>query len=96
MNIELRDIQFSYGPVRALTGVSVSIGEGACGLLGPNGAGKSTLLRILLGFLRADRGEGQVLGHDIRKDPYAIRRLVGYMPEDDCLIPGMDAVTFTS
>ena len=96
MNIELRDIQFSYGPVRALTGVSVSIGEGACGLLGPNGAGKSTLLRILLGFLRADRGEGQVLGHDIRKDPFAIRRLVGYMPEDDCLIPGMDAVTFTS
>ena len=96
MNIELRDIQFSYGPVRALTGVSVSIGEGACGLLGPNGAGKSTLLRILLGFLRADRGEGQVLGHDIRKDPYAIRRLVGYMPEDDCLSPGMDAVTFTS
>jgi ABC-2 type transport system ATP-binding protein len=96
MNIDLRDIQFSYGPVRALSGVTVRISDGACGLLGPNGAGKSTLLRILLGFLRPDRGEGLVLGYDIRKDPFAIRRLVGYMPEDDCLIPGMDAVTFTA
>jgi ABC-2 type transport system ATP-binding protein len=96
MNIELRDVHFCYGPVLALDGVSVEIGEGACGLLGPNGAGKSTLLRILLGFLKPDRGEGEILGHDILKDPFAIRRLVGYMPEDDCLIPGMDAVTFTA
>jgi ABC-2 type transport system ATP-binding protein len=96
MNIELQDIKFSYGPVRALDGVSVRVENGACGLLGPNGAGKSTLLRILLGFLRPDHGQGHVLGHDIRKDPFAVRRLVGYMPEDDCLIPGMDAVTFTS
>jgi len=95
-SLELRDIAFSYGPVRALQGVTVRIEEGACGLLGPNGAGKSTLLRILLGFLRPDGGEGQVLGHDIRKDAFGIRRLVGYMPEDDCFLPGMDAVTFTA
>ena len=96
MNIELKDIHFSYGPVKALDGVDLSIGEGACGLLGPNGAGKSTLLRILLGFLRPDRGEGRILGRDILHDQFAIRRLVGYMPEDDCLIPGLDAVTFTA
>jgi len=65
MNIELKDIHFSYGSVKALDGVDLSIGEGACGLLGPNGAGKSTLLRILLGFLRPDRGEGRILGRDI-------------------------------
>jgi len=96
MNIELKDIRFRYGSIQALDGVNLAVGQGACGLLGPNGAGKSTLLRILLGFLRPDRGEGLVLGHDIRRDPFTIRRLVGYMPEDDCLVPGLDAVTFTA
>jgi len=96
MNIELQDVRFSYGPVKALEGVTLQIGEGACGLLGPNGAGKSTLLKVLLGFLRPDTGEGVVLGHDIRKDSFGIRRVVGYMPEDDCFIPGLDAVAFTS
>jgi len=96
MNIELQDVRFSYGPVRALDGVTLEIGEGACGLLGPNGAGKSTLLKILLGFLVPSAGEGLVLGHDIRKDSFGIRRVVGYMPEDDCFIPGLDAVSFTA
>jgi len=96
MNIELTDIHFNYGQITALDGVDLALGEGACGLLGPNGAGKSTLLRILLGFLCPQSGEGTVLGHDIKRDQFQIRRSVGYMPEDDCLIPGMDAVTFTS
>jgi ABC-2 type transport system ATP-binding protein len=96
MNIELKDIRFHYGKITALDGVDLTLGEGACGLLGPNGAGKSTLLRILLGFLNPAQGEGRVLGYDIRKDQFLIRRFVGYMPEDDCLIPGMDAVTFTA
>ncbi|HNQ79809.1 MAG: ABC transporter ATP-binding protein [Acidobacteriota bacterium] len=96
MNIELRDVRFSYGPIRALDGVTLQIGEGACGLLGPNGAGKSTLLKVLLGFLRPEAGEGLVLGHDIRKDSFGLRRVVGYMPEDDCFIPGLDAVSFTA
>jgi ABC-2 type transport system ATP-binding protein len=72
------------------------LGEGAVGLLGPNGAGKSTLLRILLGFLVPERGEGRVLDYDIRREQAMIRRSVGYMPESDCFIAGMDAVTFTS
>jgi ABC-2 type transport system ATP-binding protein len=96
MAIELQDISFSYGAVRALDAVSIDIGDGAVGLLGPNGAGKSTLLRILLGFLTPEKGEGRVLGLDIRRERSEIRRLVGYMPEDDCFIPGMDAVTFVS
>jgi len=96
MNIELKDIRFHYGKITALDGVDLTLGEGACGLLGPNGAGKSTLLRILLGFLNPAQGGGRVLGYDIRKDQFLIRRSVGYMPEDDCLIPGMDAVTFTA
>jgi len=95
-NIELKDIAFSYGRIRALQGVSLVLGSGATGLLGPNGAGKSTLLRILLGFLVPEHGQGQVLGYDIRTQQPEIRRRVGYMPEDDCFLPGMDAVTFTS
>ncbi|MBM3296820.1 MAG: ABC transporter ATP-binding protein [Candidatus Aminicenantes bacterium] len=96
VSIELRDIGFRYGRVEALRGVSFALGRGATGLLGPNGAGKSTLLRILLGFLRPDTGGGRVLGYDIVREQAQIRRRVGYMPEDDCLLPGMDAVTFTS
>jgi ABC-2 type transport system ATP-binding protein len=96
MSIEVRDLHFRYGRITALDGVSVRIGEGAVGLLGPNGAGKSTLLRILLGFLVPERGEGKVLDYDIRREQPQIRRSVGYMPESDCFIAGMDAVTFTA
>jgi ABC-2 type transport system ATP-binding protein len=96
MSIEVKDLRFSYGKVVALDGVTVRVGEGAVGLLGPNGAGKSTLIRILLGFLIPQSGEGTVLGHDIRRDQPMIRRSVGYMPEDDCFVAGMDAVTFTA
>jgi ABC-2 type transport system ATP-binding protein len=96
MIAEISDLHFSYGSVRALNGINLNLGEGAVGLLGPNGAGKSTLLRILLGFLAPQHGSGRVLGYDIRLEQDRLRRCVGYMPEDDCLIPGMDAVTFTS
>ncbi len=96
MSIEVKDLSFRYGPIQALDGVTMSLGEGAVGLLGPNGAGKSTLLRILLGFLVPEKGEGRVLDYDIRRDQAMIRRSVGYMPESDCFIAGMDAVTFTS
>jgi len=96
MSIEIRDIHFSYGKVKALNGVDLKLPQGAIGLLGPNGAGKSTLIRILLGFLSPDRGGGKVLDYDIKDQQSEIRRYVGYMPEDDCFIPGMDAVSFTS
>jgi ABC-2 type transport system ATP-binding protein len=96
MSVEVKDIYFSYGKVRALQGVDIDLPQGAVGLLGPNGAGKSTLIRILLGFLTPESGEGRVLGYDIRTQQAMIRRYVGYMPEDDCFIPGMDAVSFTS
>jgi ABC-2 type transport system ATP-binding protein len=96
MSIEINDLHFSYGKVKALSGIGLDLEEHSIGLLGPNGAGKSTLLRILLGFLTPDSGEGKVLGYDIKEQQSLIRRYVGYLPEDDCFIPGMDAVTFTS
>ena len=96
MSIEVKDLHFSYGKIKALDGIDLNLSQGAIGLLGPNGAGKSTLLRILLGFLPPERGEGKVLGYDIKSQQPMIRRFVGYLPEDDCFIPGMDAVSFSS
>ncbi len=96
MSIEVKDIHFSYGRIKALDGVDMELSEGAVGLLGPNGAGKSTLIRILLGFLIPQRGEGRIFDLDIKSQQSMIRRYIGYMPEDDCFIPGMDAVSFTS
>ncbi len=96
MSIEVKDLHYSYGKRKALDGVDLDLPQGAIGLLGPNGAGKSTLLRILLGFLVPDKGEGRILDYDIKHEQSSIRRFVGYMPEDDCFIPGLDAVSFTS
>jgi ABC-2 type transport system ATP-binding protein len=96
MSVEIKDLHFSYGKLKALEGVDLSLPSGAIGLLGPNGAGKSTLLRILLGFLKPEKGEGRVLGYNIKTQQRMIRRYVGYMPEDDCLITNVDAVAFTS
>ncbi len=95
MSIQVNNLHFQYGDVNALQGVDLNLTGGAVGLLGPNGAGKSTLIRILLGFLKPDKGEGKVLGYDILKDQALLRRKIGYMPENDCLIPEMDAVSFT-
>ncbi len=96
MIADVKKLTYSYGQVLALDNVDMDIPEGAIGLLGPNGAGKSTLIRILLGFLPPDKGIGHVLGYDIQSQQKEIRKHVGYMPEDDCFIPGMDAVSFTS
>jgi ABC-2 type transport system ATP-binding protein len=66
------------------------------GLLGPNGAGKSTMLKALLGFVVPDRGRMLVLGCDVAASPLEIRARVGYMPESDAHIPGMNAVSFVA
>ncbi len=83
-----------FGRVVALRDLDVTIGDGVTGLVGANGAGKSTLIKILLGLLRPTSGTAQVLGHDIAAEAPAIRRVVGYMPEHDCLPPDVSASEF--
>jgi len=91
--IQVEDLTITYGRSRALDAVSASFPAGALGLLGPNGAGKSSLLKALLGFLTPARGRARVLGMDVATRPLDIRQKVGYMPEIDCHIPGLNAVS---
>jgi ABC-2 type transport system ATP-binding protein len=70
--------RFAGGTVRALDSVSLEIATGTVlGLLGPNGAGKTTVVRILSTILAADSGSAAVLGHDVRAQPDAVRRVIG-------------------
>jgi ABC-2 type transport system ATP-binding protein len=93
MLIDLENVTKTYGKVTALRGLSVALPEGAIGLLGPNGAGKTTMIRTLLGLIAIDSGQGQVLGMDIRAQRLAVRQAAGFVPEDECLFPGMNGVS---
>ncbi len=90
--ITLQNIVKNYRRHRALDGIDLEIKPGITGLLGPNGAGKSTLIKMILGLVRLTSGTGTVLGYRIYKDARKIRNDIGYMPEDDCYIPGMSGV----
>jgi ABC-2 type transport system ATP-binding protein len=79
--IVLENLSKSYGPQKALDGLSLTLREGAVtGLLGPNGAGKTTLLSILLGILAKDRGRVVVGGYDLDERLEDVRRI-------SCLVP---------
>ncbi len=93
--IDLKNISFKYGKLKALDKISLNLGSGIYGLLGPNGAGKSTLIKTILGFLKPYEGEGEIFGYDLN-NVREIRKRIGYMPENDSLILGLDGITFVS
>ena len=73
--IETRGLVKHFGATRALNGVDLSIRRGSVyGLLGPNGAGKTTIIRILATLLHPTAGTATVLGHDVVREPDAVRR----------------------
>jgi ABC-2 type transport system ATP-binding protein len=94
--VELEGVTVVYGAQRALQDVTARFAAGAVGLLGPNGAGKSTMIKSLLGFVRPAAGRMRVLGYDAAVSALDIRARVGYMPESDAHIPGMNAVSFVA
>src|SRR4030088_3573435 len=94
--VPLEGVTVTYGTNRAMRDVTSSFAAGAVGLLGPNGAGKSTMIKTLLGFIVPERGRMRVLGYDVAEAPLEIRARVGYMPETDAHIPGMNAVSFVA
>jgi ABC-2 type transport system ATP-binding protein len=81
--VQLEEVSRRFGDVRAVDKVTLSIEKGEIfGLLGPNGAGKSTALNLLTGLLRLDTGRATVLGHDVRREPMAVKRSIGVVPQE--------------
>lgn len=81
--VSVNDVSKSFGHKMALNGVSFEIPSGQiCGLLGPNGAGKTTLFRLLMGILKATSGEILVAGMDAFEDRVAVKRVIGFLPDE--------------
>ena len=88
--IHIAGLRKSFGRTRALDGLDLSVTTGDVhGFLGPNGAGKTTTLRILLGLVRADSGQAQLLGGDPWRDAVGLHRRLAYVPGDVTLWPDL-------
>ncbi|HEY1792641.1 MAG TPA: ATP-binding cassette domain-containing protein [Opitutaceae bacterium] len=95
--IEVNGLVKNYGHKRAVDGVSFSVKRGdILGFLGPNGAGKSTTMKMITGYVRPDSGTAKVDGIDVMRDPVAVKRRVGYLPENAPAYPEMTVGEFLS
>lgn len=93
--IELYGFGKDYGDFTAVESLNLKIEAGEMfGFIGPNGAGKSTTIRYLATLLKASRGDATVNGHSVNKDPMAVRRSIGYMPDDFGVYDGMKVWEF--
>lgn len=92
MQLTIRNLNKTYpNGVRALQDVSLDIPTGMYGLLGPNGAGKSTLMRTLATLQDADSGSANLGDIDVLKDKDAVRRALGYLPQEFGVYPRISA-----
>jgi ABC-2 type transport system ATP-binding protein len=93
--IEVSHFTKRYGEFVAVDDLSFSIGKGEIfGFIGPNGAGKSTTIRFLATLLRPTMGEASIAGHSVTEDPMAVRRVIGFMPDDFGVYDGMKVWEF--
>jgi len=92
LSVTLQDFTIKYGDLTAVDVITATFAHGSTGLLGPNGAGKSSLIKGLLGLVDIFSGSASILGRDVKLERKAIRQIIGYMPEDDCLIPGLTGI----
>jgi ABC-2 type transport system ATP-binding protein len=93
--IEVINFTKRYGDFVAVDDLSFTIGQGEVfGFIGPNGAGKSTTIRFLATLLRPSGGEGRVAGHSVVSEPMAVRRVIGFMPDDFGVYDGMKVWEF--
>jgi ABC-2 type transport system ATP-binding protein len=92
--IELDSLAVDIGGRRILHDLKCTLSARTIGLLGPNGAGKSTLINALIGFHPPAQGTARIFGQDVRTGIRQIRKLTGYMPENDAFIAAMSAVSY--
>lgn len=85
MSIVVESLTKVYGSQKAVDNITFSANPGVLGFLGPNGAGKSTTMKILTCFIPQTGGKASVCGFDIEKEPLAVKRSIGYLPESNPL-----------
>lgn len=90
MSVQVENLSKKFGEQRAVDAVSFKARKGeVLGFLGPNGAGKSTTMKIITCFLPQTEGKVSVCGYDTGDDPMAVRRRIGYLPENNPLYEDM-------
>jgi ABC-type multidrug transport system ATPase subunit len=90
--LEISNVTKTYpNGVRALNGINLSIGKGMFGLLGPNGAGKSSLMRTIATLQQPDTGSITFNGIDVLQDKDALRKVLGYLPQEFGIYPNLPA-----
>ncbi|QPJ65100.1 MAG: ATP-binding cassette domain-containing protein [Candidatus Nitrohelix vancouverensis] len=93
--IEIENLTKYYGPRRAINNLSFRVErDEVVGFLGPNGAGKSTTMNILTGIFPASSGSARICGHDIVEESMAVRKLIGYLPENPPLYQDMTVTRY--
>ncbi|NIM93559.1 MAG: ATP-binding cassette domain-containing protein [Anaerolineales bacterium] len=81
--IQVKDLSKSYKKIDALKSLNLAVRKNSIfGFLGPNGAGKTTTIKLLLGLIQPTNGSGTIFGHDIVEESIAIRKKIGYLPQD--------------
>lgn len=86
MSITISNLTKTYGSQKAISDISFeAVNNEIVGFLGPNGAGKSTTMKIVTGYLKADSGEVAVDGINVNKNPLAVKKRIGYLPEGNPL-----------
>jgi len=95
MSILVNDLTKFYGNAKAIDNISFEVHSGEIlGFLGPNGAGKTTTMRIITCYLSPSAGSIKVEGHDVHSDSLAVRKLVGYLPEQNPLYHDMNVLEY--
>jgi ABC-2 type transport system ATP-binding protein len=90
--LEVENLVKNFADFQAVKGISFTVEEGEIfGLLGPNGAGKTTTISMLTGVLRPTSGTAKINGFDLLKEPLAVKRMIGLVPQDIALYPTINA-----
>ena len=93
--LECKNLEKRFGSIHAVRGISFKVEEGEIlGFLGPNGAGKSTTMRMITGFIPPNGGTASICGHDIRREPVAAKKCLGYLPENAPVYTEMTVTNF--